>query len=42
MERAERTERNEKEHASKHVDIESKRFFYISFKGGIMAYDWLF
>ncbi len=28
MERAERVERAEKEHASKHVDIESKRFFF--------------
>ena len=28
MERAERVERAEKEHVSKHVDIESKRFFF--------------
>ena len=28
MERAERVDRNEKEHISKHVDIESKRFFF--------------
>ena len=28
MEREERAERTEKEHASKHVDIESKRFFF--------------
>ncbi|TDI89848.1 MAG: DNA-binding protein [Candidatus Dadabacteria bacterium] len=27
-ERAERAKRTEKEHASKHVDIESKRFFF--------------
>ena len=28
MERTERVERAEKEHASTHVDIESKRFFF--------------